>query len=88
MILLLTGGFTDRGAQYQKSYFLSRYDKSYWAESKAICKTFNLELATIKTLAEAHSVLGMVDCSNYLRATNENYTWIDGITLTPGSQTD
>ncbi|KAL7036603.1 hypothetical protein ACKWTF_008862 [Chironomus riparius] len=81
-------GFTDDGAEYQKTFFFSRYSESFWAESKAICNAFKMELASMETLAEANALLTMADNHSFLRAVNDIIIWIDGIALSPISTTD
>ncbi|XP_070509920.1 uncharacterized protein [Chironomus tepperi] len=81
-------GFTADGVEYQKSYFLSRYSKAPWAETKAICRAFDLELPRFETLTEARAVLTMADNNSILKTLTSVWIWIDGITLTSKSTTD
>jgi len=83
-----SGGFTEEGSEYQKSYFLSRYSKAPWAESKAICKAFDLELVTLESNSELQSFLNIINNNSYLRTLSGTYLWADGISLTPKSKTD
>ncbi|KAL7036600.1 hypothetical protein ACKWTF_008859 [Chironomus riparius] len=81
-------GFADDGSEYQKSYFISRYSKTPWAESKAICRAFDLEFTTLESNSELQSFLNIIDNNSYLRTISDTFFWIDGISLTPKSKTD
>lgn len=82
------GGFTDERVEYQKSFFLSRYAKSFWPESQSFCSAYGLELATLETVEESRSLLTMVDNESTLRPLGSTWIWIDGITLKPLTKTE
>jgi len=88
LIFHFTGGFTDNGVEYQKSFFFQRYSTAPWAESKAICKAFDLELVSFETLAESRAFLSMVENYSGFRKLDSVWLWIDGIALTGKSPTD
>ncbi|KAL7036614.1 hypothetical protein ACKWTF_008871 [Chironomus riparius] len=81
-------GFTDGDTEYQKSYFLSRYSSSLWAESHAICNAYNLELASMETLQEARVFLSMTENDTNIKSLTAVWLWIDAITLVEKSTND
>ncbi|KAL7036609.1 hypothetical protein ACKWTF_008866 [Chironomus riparius] len=81
-------GFTDDGTEYQKSFFVQRYSTAPWAESKAICKAFDMDLVYFETLAESRAFLNMIDTNSVLIKTYPLWIWLDGIALTGKSKTD
>ncbi|CAG9805260.1 unnamed protein product [Chironomus riparius] len=82
-------GFTDAGVEYQKTFLLQRYSSAPWAESKAICKAFDLDLVSFETLVESRAFLNMLDTNSALRTLASISVWSDGITLSSiGSTTD
>ncbi|KAL7036608.1 hypothetical protein ACKWTF_008865 [Chironomus riparius] len=70
------------------SFFLSRYSKAPWAESKAFCKAFDLELLSFETLEESRAFISMADNNSILKKLSNVWLWTDGITLTKKSTTD
>lgn len=72
---------------YKKSYFISRYFKSFWAESKAICNAFNMELATFETRDEAQNFVNILEQNEYFKA-NGRFVLVDGVTDLQGSPTE
>ncbi|CAG9807027.1 unnamed protein product [Chironomus riparius] len=81
-------GYTDNGAEYQKTFFASKYLRTDWFGAKVNCKAFNLELATFETLTEAQTFLNMAWNHNFIMSHNLTFFLIDGMTLTPKSTTD
>ena len=59
-----------------------------WIEAKTICKTFNMELASFKTLEEANTVMDMVRRDSKLAEIDFLWMFLDGIALSPKSKTD
>jgi hypothetical protein len=55
--------------------------KAPWLESRAICRSYDLELTTIETLLEAQTVINLSKISGF-------GGFIDGMTLTLKSPTD
>lgn len=84
----ISGGADRCGNYYQKIYYFPRYIKATWIEAKAICKTYNLELASFKTLEEANAVMDMVRRDSLLSAIDFLWIFLDGIALTQKSPTD
>ncbi|CAG9805251.1 unnamed protein product [Chironomus riparius] len=84
-------GYTNEGKEYQKSYFFPKYFRNGMAEAKAICKAYNLELATFETITETLMVLNMCENNEYIKsiADPKNF-WIviDAMTTTPKSATE
>lgn len=77
------------GKEYQKSYFYPRILKGDWAQSKLLCKGFDLELATFETLNEAFQFLSMIASFNASASLpTPKYFYTDGFTLTIGSVDD
>jgi len=56
-----------------------------WLESRAICKSYDLELVTIETLAEAQAILNMAYKGNTL---NTVFTYVDAMAFTLKSPTN
>jgi len=90
--LSILDGRTGRKS-YKKTYYISKYFESNWAEAKGICKAFDLELATFETLHEAESFFKtqaeadpFPPYSWYLPY--NNYAHIDGMTTILGSSSD
>ncbi|KAL7036618.1 hypothetical protein ACKWTF_008875 [Chironomus riparius] len=73
-------GFTDVGAEYQKSYFVSRFMKAPFGESRAICRSYDLELVTLETLNETLAFLKMADNCKILQSLE---ILVDGATSSP-----
>lgn len=63
---------------------MSRYLKADWGQAKAICKTFDLELASFETITEAHTFLHMCEKSSLIPSEKVFYL-TDGMTVTPRS---
>jgi hypothetical protein len=82
-----TGGFTNDGAEYQKTFFIPRYSTAHWAESKGICKSHGFELATFETLQEAQALLTMTENHSFVKPINGIWFWVNGITLLPKTAT-
>ncbi|CAG9805254.1 unnamed protein product [Chironomus riparius] len=80
-------GFTNDGAEYQKTYFFPRYSEAYWADSKAICKVYDFELATLESLQEANALLTMVENHDSIKPLAVIWLWIDGISMLPKTTT-
>ncbi|XP_070490806.1 CD209 antigen-like protein E [Chironomus tepperi] len=74
-------GQDSTGTRYSKSYFISRNYQSNWEDAKAICKLFNLELATFETLHEANSFFNLPNVI-------QDYVFVDGTTTVLGSPTE
>jgi len=85
---LYLGGFTDDGAEYQKTYFISRYSQTHWAESRSFCNSYKMEFLTIETQAESQACLNLLDTNSYLRTISTIHFWIDALTVTLKSKTD
>jgi hypothetical protein len=81
-------GFTENGAEYQKTYLASRYAIANWFEAKAICKSFDLELASFETLAEANFFLNLCYDNDFIQSYGLTHIHIDGMTQTPNSTTE
>lgn len=62
--------------------------RNTWGEARAICKSFDLELATFETLSEAAKFLSMADNHSIFKSFAGVYFLIDGTTLSPASSTD
>jgi hypothetical protein len=56
-----------------------------WLEARAICKSYDLELTTIETLAEAQAILNMASSCNQFSTV---YAYVDAMALTLKSPTD
>ncbi|XP_070491061.1 macrophage mannose receptor 1-like [Chironomus tepperi] len=78
-------GKTINDKNYSKTYYLSKHFKSHWAESKAICKSFDLELATFETLQEQQSFFDKLVKVDHISSTEAH---IDGMATVSKSQTD
>lgn len=86
--LVFSGGFTEEGSEYQKTYFFSRYSSGSWADSRSFCHSYGLEFLTMDTLAEGRAVLTMADNNSILRTFTSVWLNIDGIALTLKSPTN
>ncbi|XP_070500524.1 macrophage mannose receptor 1-like [Chironomus tepperi] len=82
------GGDDKCGNYYQKIYYFPRYFKASWIEAKIICKTYNLELASFKTLDEANAVMSMVKHNQHLASIDYLFIFLDGIALSQKSTTN
>ena len=78
----MIGGRTYKDVGYTKTYYYSKLFKVNWVEAKAICKAFDLELATFETSEEAKNFLNIT--ANF----EHHYVLVDGIALTQESPTD
>lgn len=67
---------------------MSRYIKAYWSEAKAICNSFNLQLASFETLTEANNFLDILDKNNCSTPAGQMYYIVDGVTNVPKSKTE
>jgi len=77
------------GREYQKSYFIPRELKADWAQSKVLCKAFDLELATFETLTEALTFLSIIENNSHIAVLpTPKYFYIDGYTTSGPSKTD
>ncbi|CAG9805263.1 unnamed protein product [Chironomus riparius] len=81
-------GFTDDGAEYQKTYFVSKYSRPSWAASRSFCNSFNMEHLTIETKAEEQAYLNLLETNIYLRRFSGFYIWLDGLVEDPKSKTE
>jgi hypothetical protein len=70
---------------YKKSFFIPRYFNSTWSEAGVLCRNYGLELASLHTVHEYNNVVEMLKL-NSTRVTE--WTFINGMTLTPKSRTD
>ncbi|CAG9809164.1 unnamed protein product [Chironomus riparius] len=73
--------------KYRKVYFISKYFKSSWAEAKAICRSFDLELATFENLVEFTNFQKILKAANPFPP-NIDMVHVDGMTPNTGSTTD
>jgi len=86
---IFTGGFTNDGSEYQKSYFLTRWFGDSWSRAKSFCASFNLQLATLETLEEARRLLYLADSNPFFKIyTTSSSFYIDGMTSTLKSTTE
>ncbi|KAL7035705.1 hypothetical protein ACKWTF_008515 [Chironomus riparius] len=82
-------GYMSDGSEYQKSYFIPRTLKADWAQSKGLCKAFDLELATYETINEALTFLKLIENFNVTAfLPTPKYFYIDGFTTSGPSKTD
>jgi len=88
IIKSFTGGFTDDGSEFQKTYFLSRWIGDIWSGAKSFCTSFNLQLTTLETLEEARAFLKMVDSHPYFKIYNDANFYMDGMTSILRSTTE
>jgi hypothetical protein len=84
----ILGGDDRFGSFYQKIYYYPRYVNVTWIEAKMLCKTYNLQLATIQTLNEAYAVMNMINRNADLGVRDNLWVYIDGMGLTPRTSTD
>ncbi|CAG9805261.1 unnamed protein product [Chironomus riparius] len=76
-------GFAPDGSEYQKSYFYPKYSLTApFLESRAICKSYDFELATLETHAEAQAIIKLA------QNLGSEYFYVDAIALTLKSPTD
>jgi len=62
--------------------------KTPWIESRAVCKSYNFELTTFESLAEAEAVFSMAENNSFLKTLPAVYISVDAMTLTLKSTTD
>ncbi|KAL7041039.1 hypothetical protein ACKWTF_000594 [Chironomus riparius] len=82
------GGKDKCGNYYQKLYYYPRYLITTWMEARSFCKSYDMALATFRTLEEALSAINMVEKNIDLGTRDNLWVFIDGTTLTPRSPTD
>lgn len=87
-LLSYIGGFTDDGAEYQKTYFLSRFPSITFSESRSFCNSYKMDLITIETAAESQEFLSILDAHSYLRPITGIQLWLDALTVTLKSKTE
>jgi hypothetical protein len=75
------------GWKYRKVYYISKFFKSSWAEAKAVCQAFNLELATFETLTEYQNFQKLLEKTNPFPS-SVDMVHVDGMTTKPGSTSD
>ena len=59
--------------------------KADWGQAKAICRAFDLELASFETVTEAHNFLHMCEKSSDIPSSGKFFYLTDGMTVTPRS---
>ena len=67
---------------------MSKFFKSTWLKARAVCKAFDLELATFETSDEVQHFFNKIGLIDYFNSNNYRYAFVDGISLTPKSPTD
>jgi len=67
---------------------VSRYATADWFGAKALCKSFDLELATFETLIEAEKFIQVAKENQFIKTKIYPHVFVDGMTLTPNSATD
>ncbi|CAG9809169.1 unnamed protein product [Chironomus riparius] len=70
--------------KYKKSYYVSKSFKANWDVAKAICRSFDLELATFETLEEFQNFEKILESTNPF----SDIAHVDGITTKLGSFSD
>ncbi|KAG5675480.1 hypothetical protein PVAND_005381 [Polypedilum vanderplanki] len=70
---------------YKKTFFLPKFFKSEWKLSASVCRSFDLEFATLHTRQEFDALVPMLRNNSNLLTT---WTFINIMTLTPLSATD
>jgi len=87
-ILATFNGIDKCGIRYKKTFYYPRYITATWIEAKAICHSYDMELASFKTLTEANAIITLVDMNADLGPRDNLWIFIDGVTLAARSPTE
>ena len=67
---------------------MSKYLRTNWLKAKSICKSFDLELASFETLAEAENFINIAKNHPFVISYGGNHMLVDGMTDTPNTKTE
>lgn len=74
----------ENGAEYKKSFFVPRYFRATWVNTRSICRAYGFDIASFETSQEFHTVVNL--CKKHSKFL-DYYTYIGAVSLTTRSIT-